>query len=259
MCFFLWFKIKLMGNFLNILWVILAFIVFLLLLFISAPYGKFTSYKWGPTIPAKFGWFFMETPSSLLFLFYFFTGKHKTGIVEVFFLLIWEFHYVYRAFIYPFRMRGSDRAMPITIVLMALFFNFMNCYFNARYLFWLSPGYSVSWVVNPKFLIGVVLFFVGSYINRQSDMILQNLRQPDDKGYYIPYGGLYKFVTNPNYFGELIIWTGWAMCTWSLAGASFAIWTFANLAPRAVSNHKWYISKFPDYPKQRYILIPFVW
>ena len=38
-----------------------------------------------------------------------------------------------------------------------------------------------------------------------------------------------------------------------------AVFTFANLAPRAWSHHKWYRKKFPDYPKQRRAVIPFIW
>jgi len=34
---------------------------------------------------------------------------------------------------------------------------------------------------------------------------------------------------------------------------------FANLAPRAVANHRWYLQKFPGYPARRRALIPFVW
>ena len=45
---------------------------------------------------------------------------------------------------------------------------------------------------------------------------------------------------------------------WSLAGLSFAVYTFANLAPRAFSNHAWYREKFADYPRGRRALIPFV-
>ena len=62
----------------------------------------------------------------------------------------------------------------------------------------------------------------------------------------------------PNYLGEIVEWIGWAILTWSLAGASFAVWTAANLAPRALSNHRWYREQFTDYPPARRALIPFV-
>ena len=53
----------------------------------------------------------------------------------------------------------------------------------------------------------------------------------------------------PNYLGEIVEWTGWALATWSLAGLAFAVYTAANLAPRAVANHDWYLSTFDDYPR----------
>jgi hypothetical protein len=54
-------------------------------------------------------------------------------------------------------------------------------------------------------------------------------------------------------------WAGWAVLTWSFAGASFAAWTVANLAPRARANHLWYRKNFPAYPPERKALIPRVW
>jgi 3-oxo-5-alpha-steroid 4-dehydrogenase 1 len=63
-------------------------------------------------------------------------------------------------------------------------------------------------------------------------------------------------VSSPNYLGEIIEWTGWAIATWSLAGFSFALYTFANLAPRAFANHRWYRETFDDYPPDRKALIP---
>jgi protein-S-isoprenylcysteine O-methyltransferase Ste14 len=87
---------------------------------------------------------------------------------------------------------------------------------------------------------------------------LFSLRRRGEKGYKIPHGGLYRWISCPNYFGELLEWTGWAIATWSLAGFSFALWTFANLVPRALSNHKWYRQKFADYPKNRKAIIPYI-
>jgi protein-S-isoprenylcysteine O-methyltransferase Ste14 len=74
----------------------------------------------------------------------------------------------------------------------------------------------------------------------------------------IPRGGLFRWVSAPNYLGEMMEWVGFAIATWSLAGAAFAVWTIANLLPRAVSNHRWYRSKFADYPPERRALIPWI-
>ena len=87
--------------------------------------------------------------------------------------------------------------------------------------------------------------------NRARSKIRKNL----GKGYGIPNGGFYRWVTCPNYLGEILEWIGWAIACWSLAGCSFAIWVIANLVPRARSNHQWYHEQFKDYPKKRKILV----
>ena len=58
--------------------------------------------------------------------------------------------------------------------------------------------------------------------------------------------------------GELLEWTGWAIATWSLAGVSFAVYTAANLVPRALAHHRWYRETFPDYPPGRRAVIPYL-
>jgi steroid 5-alpha reductase family enzyme len=95
-------------------------------------------------------------------------------------------------------------------------------------------------------------------INIKSDDILFALRDDGSTGYKIPSGGLFEKVSCPNYLGEIIEWTGWAIATWSLAGATFAIWTVCNLAPRALAHHKWYKEEFEEYPENRKALVPFL-
>ncbi len=82
------------------------------------------------------------------------------------------------------------------------------------------------------------------------------LAKNSDGGYKIPKEGLYKYISNPNYLGEIIEWLGWAILTWSVSGLVFFFWTIFNLLPRAISNHKWYKEKFQDFPKERKIIIP---
>ena len=245
-------------NWLLVSWLALAAAVFVLLFFVNAPYGRYLRAGWGPTLNNKAAWMVMESAAALLFALFFILGEAR-GPVSWIFLLMWQAHYIHRAFIYPFSLRGPTRRMPVFVVAMGLTFNAVNTYLNGRYLFSLSGGYADSWLRDPRFILGLLLFAAGYVANRQSDVVLGRLRQSAQNGYKIPYGGLYRWVSCPNYLGEIAIWTGWALATWSLPGLAFAVWSVANLAPRARANHAWYRQHFADYPRERKALLPRVW
>jgi 3-oxo-5-alpha-steroid 4-dehydrogenase 1 len=233
--------------------------VFILLFFISAPYGRHARKGWGITLKAKFGWFLMEFPSFAIIIILFFIGNKKFNPIAIVFLIYWSVHYFHRTMVYPFMMKGGNKKFPVLILAFALIFNFINAYLNGRYLYFFSKPYPIHWFFDARFLIGTILFITGMFINIQSDYILLRLRRQGDNNYIIPYSGFFRFVSSPNYFGEIIEWIGWAILTWSLAGLAFAVFTFANLAPRAYSNHEWYKNKFLKYPKDRKALIPFIY
>jgi len=234
-----------------------AALTFVALFFVTAPYGRHLRTGWGPTVPARLGWIVMESPAVLLFVAVYMMGVHAMSMVPLILLGLWQFHYVYRTFIYPFRTRSSAKRMPISIVGMAIFFNGINAYINARWISHLGD-YSDSWLTSTAFILGILIFIAGWAINRHSDSVLFRLRDPGETGYKIPRGGLYERVSCPNYFGEMLEWAGWAIATWSLAGLAFAVFTIANLLPRAIANHRWYRDEFADYPPERRAVIPFV-
>ncbi len=231
--------------------------IFILLFFVPAPYGKYIRDNWGPNINNKLGWFIMELPTVIIYILFFLLGYRKTELVAVVFLCIWLLHYMQRTFIFPFLIRGKN-VMPITIILFGLIFNSINPYLQSRWINTLSTAYTTDWLLSPFFVIGLLIFFSGFVINLHSDHIIRNLRHPGESEYKIPYGGVYRWVSCPNYLGEITEWTGWALMTFSFPGLIFASWTFANLAPRARSNHKWYLESFPDYPENRKALIPYL-
>ncbi len=237
----------------------IAAVVFSTLFFIKAPYGRYIQRTWGPLISNNLGWILMESPAALFFATCFVIGSNPKTLTLWVFLLMWEAHYIHRAFIYPFRIADGRKKMPVVVMFIGMIFNSFNTYLNGQYLFSFSPGYSNAWLSDPRFLGGLALFITGFIINRGSDRILSTLRKPGETGYHIPYGGLFRWVSCPNYLGEIIEWCGWALATWSLPGLSFALWTIANLAPRARSHHAWYRAHFSDYPRQRRALIPWVW
>jgi protein-S-isoprenylcysteine O-methyltransferase Ste14 len=142
---------------------------------------------------------------------------------------------------------------------MGFIFNLMNGYLNGRYLYTFSDGYSSAWLYDPRFIIGTAFFIIGFVINRRADQVLRGLRQACESGYKISNDRLFRWVSSPNYLGEITIWIGWAVATWSWPGMVFAFWTIANLLPRARANHAWYKATFPDYPPERKALFPLVW
>ena len=233
-------------------------IIVLGLMFISAPYGRHERTGWGLTIPSRIGWIAMEAPCVLVFVATYVSGEFRANTVPLLLLAAWQVHYVHRTFIFPFRARTSGKTMPAAVALMALTFNSINAYINARWISHLG-SYTDSVLSEPHLWIGLGLFCAGLVINISSDSILFKLRKPGETGYKIPRGGLYRWVSSPNYFGELLEWFGWAIACWSLAGLAFFLFTAANLVPRAVTNHRWYLSKFDDYPTERKIIVPRVY
>jgi steroid 5-alpha-reductase/3-oxo-5-alpha-steroid 4-dehydrogenase 1 len=225
--------------------------------FIRAPYGRHARKGWGPSIPSRWGWIGMEMPAVAFFIWLFFQGQNADQLVPLLLLGVWQLHYIHRTLIFPFRIRADGKTMPLFVATLAFIFQVMNSYINAR---WLSEfsSYTDAWLTDPRFIIGLLIFFAGFAINLHADTVLIHLRKPGETGYKIPEGGMYRFITCPNYFGEILEWTGFAIASWSLPGLAFALYTAANVGPRAFSNHQWYLEKFPDYPKERKALIPFI-
>jgi len=224
---------------------------------VSAPYGRFVREGWGPTLPSRWGWMLMESPSAAGFLAVYLLGARRMETVPLVLLLLWQAHYVHRAFVFPWRLRERGKRMPWVVVAMGLFFNCVNAWLNAR---WISDAgsYDPAWLRDPRFLAGAAAFAAGYAVNRRADGVLLALRTKGEAGYRIPFGGLFRLVSCPNYLGEILEWSGWALATWSWPGLAFAVFTLANLVPRALATHRWYRRTFTDYPPDRKALVPFV-
>jgi hypothetical protein len=232
-------------------------VVFVSLFFVAAPYGRFTRSGWGLSISDRTGWMVMESPGALVFAGIYALGDHALEPMPLVLAAMWLTHYVHRAFIYPLRLKAGSKPMPVSVAAMAVVFNLPNAYLNARWISHLG-SYPTAALLEWRFLVGFAGFAAGMVLNLHSDAILRALRRPGETGYKVPMGGGYGLVSAPNYLGELIEWASWAVATWSLAGLSFFLFTFANLVPRALSNHSWYQKTFPDYPKARRAIIPWV-
>lgn len=241
---------------------IIAAVVFVALFFVDAGYGKFYNKKWGPGISNKLGWVLMESPVFIAMLVLWLCSERKADITRLVFLIVFELHYFQRSFIFPLMISGRSK-MPFSIILMGMTFNTLNALMQGGWIFYISPAemYPDSWLYSPQFIAGLVIFIAGMYINLQSDSIIRHLRAPGDTRHYLPRGGMFKYVTSANYFGELTEWVGFAILTWSWSGAVFVLWTFANLCPRAARIYERYKVEFGDELKGSKVkrLIPFIY
>jgi hypothetical protein len=245
-------------NILVYIWIAIAILLFPVLLKITAPYGRHARNDWGPMISNRAGWMLMELPALIVFGFFLLRGDALGNRIIFIAFILWIAHYFHRSLIYPFRISSSRKKMPVIILVFAVFFNCINGFLNGYWFGILSPGYPNSWLKDPRFITGIILFILGFIINQYHDRILLSLRKNGVKGYQIPERGLFRFVSCPNFLGEILEWAGFALMTWCLPSLSFFLWTFVNLVPRALDHHRWYRQHFTNYPKNRKAVIPFL-
>ncbi|KAG9027537.1 hypothetical protein FRB95_007638 [Tulasnella sp. JGI-2019a] len=265
------------------------------LLFITdAPHGRFSPDVSGSSIWSRqlsmdgtLAWMLMEIPSPLVLL-YTYTGSPSTTLTRFssernptasFLVFLWLIHYANRAIISPLRTPNRSRVHAI-VLLAGVAFNFTNAFLVGS---WLGSGIVQpnAWRSSSVFWFGVSIFVAGLIGNIWHDEVLLRIRRDkiesekqeggreDGKPYYaIPFGGLYRFISYPNYFCEWLEWSGFAFAASVASGWSTPIynsppWLFvineiAEMLPRALSGHRWYHSKFESYPKERKAVIPFL-
>lgn len=238
----------------------IAAIVFVALYFLRAGYGMFRDSRWGISLNNKVAWVLMEAPVFIVMALLWWGSERRFEAAPLVIFLLFELHYFQRSFVFPFLMKGKSR-MPVSIMLMGVVFNVLNGFMQGEWLFYLAPDdrYTTGWLTSPAFIIGTLIFLTGMAINWHSDNVIRHLRKPGDTRHYLPQKGLYRYVTSANYFGELVEWTGFAILTWSAAGAVFAWWTFANLVPRANAIYHRYQEEFGPQMGRRKRIFPFLY
>jgi len=280
-----------------------------LLFFIDAPHGRFHPSNTEPeittgwlkslwkstnmTVNGQWGWIIMELPAPIVFCGVFWNETHtKRQMISDFrspsSLLagLYVMHYINRALISPLRTTSRSPS-HLAVFVMAILFNILNASLIGEYIGALNnaPDPLIGTLPHlPAFLSGLFLFVAGFISNVWHDEVLLRLRKTRDSSsqgrYKIPHGGLYRFISFPNYLSEWLEWTGYAIATTSLAtlvspsyikpyglglrGWYTPPWMFvaaeiAVMLPRAIRGHHWYLTRFGEkYPPGRKAVIPFL-
>ena len=220
------------------------------------PTGRFGGRAWGPNLDPRWGWLLMELSALAVFPFVYLAAgeRHVVGDVLV---ALWLAHYIHRTLVWPWIVQRQARPFPAVTAASGFCFNVVNGvllgWFMAR-----IADYPQDWFSDPRFAVGAALFVLGAALNIVTDYRLAALRARASGGAVLPRGGAFELVSCPNLAGEMIEWTGFALMSWSLPGLAFALWTAANLIPRAVWRHRWYEERFPGYPRSRRAVVPWL-
>lgn len=233
-----------------LLWVMsfLAIVVFICLYFITAGYGQFRTKRWGYSIDNRVAWFLMEAPVFFVMLIIWCRAGFPFHLPELILLGLFLVHYFQRSFVFPSLMKGHSR-MPLSIMMMGVLFNVINGIMQGGGLFWFPiTAYTqgASYLLRWNAIVGIIVFLFGMIVNWHSDYVIRHLRQPGETRHYLPQAGFYRYVTSANYFGELVEWIGFAIAAANPAAWVFALWTGANLIPRAHAIHRKYHEEFGD-------------
>lgn len=152
----------------------------------------------------------------------------------------------------------SNVTISQMMTLIALVLGFGH-YFLVSLAIALDPSTRDAQSLSFASYVGIVLFFVASYHQFRCNIILSRAKAAA-KGYVIPRGDWFEYFTCPLYTTEVLIYIAlWAISAFQNTNVGFiVVWVVSNQAVSAYVTRRWYLGKFPDFPRERWVLLPFL-
>ncbi|KAL1493304.1 hypothetical protein ABEB36_011383 [Hypothenemus hampei] len=175
-------------------------------------------------------------------------------------LVCWSAHYLKRILETLFVHRFSHGTMPLR-----------NLFKNCGY-YWGFTLYVAYHVNHPLFtppniimqILGLGLFIVSEFGNLSIHLLLRDLRPPGTRIRKIPVPNnnpltkLFNVVSCPNYTYEFYSWAGFTLLTSCVPAGIFTLAGLYQMSIWALGKHKNYKKEFPNYPKRRKAILPFI-
>ena len=183
-------------------------------------------------------------------------AKKELGLVQLLGYAMVTFHFLKREYETIMVHRFSHSTMPLN-----------NLFKNSAH-YWILSGFGIGhFLYSSSFqssqsismIYGcVIIFIVAELANFRTHLILRDLRPSGSTTRAVPRGFGFNLLSCPNYFFEMLAW-----CSFSLMTGLPSAWFFTVVASGqmwlwAVKKHERYLKEFPDYPKNRKPMIPFL-
>jgi protein-S-isoprenylcysteine O-methyltransferase Ste14 len=139
----------------------------------------------------------------------------------------------------------------------------------ALWIFIIYMVFSFTAGTNPikpgsRFYAGIVLYAIGSFINTASEYMRYRWKKNPEHKNHLYKRGLFKLSRHINYFGDVILFTGFAMFTGSvypfiIPAAMIILFLIVNIPMLESYLHEKYGNEFDEYSKHTKKFIPFVY
>ena len=111
-------------------------------------------------------------------------------------------------------------------------------------------------------VIAIVVFFYANALQYRTHKYFAECRNgdPGSWNYVVPTGGWFELISCPHYFAEVVIYSSFVILTKAQNLSLVLAWIFVatNIFHSALRTHNWYHSKFPNYPKSRKAILPWI-
>lgn len=192
------------------------------------------------------------------------------GVLAVVSLTLWLLHFARRCFEAGYIHKFSRPRVPLKETVRVVLY------------LWVFAGL-LAWTVSkqhrgigsralfesPLVLPGFLVFVVGECGNFAAHIVLANLRRKIDMSdltsrqsqlRFIPHRFAFRWISHPHYLFEMISWVGFNLVTRTTVGWVFAAMGIVIMVAQAHAKHHADREHYgPVWPKDRKILIPYVW
>jgi len=181
----------------------------------------------------------------------------KLNVCQTVGFFLWMTHYTKRLLETIFVHEFGTLTMPVRNL-------FKNCLYY--WGFAAAVGYNVN-IPNENELaswhlyLGFPWFCGFMLLNFMCHLRLKYMRRPGCNDFVIPHGGLFEYITCPNYFCEIMTWFGFNILTgFTPAGVAFNIVGTLQMIQWATQRRDKFIKLFGnEWPRNRYVLFPFIY